>query len=146
MVAFDDDVFEVELSGETLDKTTFGDAKVGQSLNLERAMQLGDRLGGHLVSGHVDGVGEVISVADVGEMKEFKVRVPAELGKFFATKGSIVLDGVSLTTNLAEKDVVSLTIIPHTLAVTTIGSWAPGTRVHVEVDLIARYVERLLKE
>jgi len=134
--------FKVDVSRESLD-CTVGLEAPGE-LNLEKALCLNDRLGGHLVSGHVDGVGEVVRFEPVGESHELVIRAPAELAKFIARKGSITVDGVSLTTNRVDGAEFSINLIPHTVAVTTLKRLQAGTRVNLEVDLIARYVERML--
>jgi riboflavin synthase len=134
--------FEVDVSQETLD-CTVGLAAPGE-VNLEKALRLADRLGGHLVTGHVDGVGEVLRFEPVGESWRLVVRAPAPLAKYVARKGSVALEGVSLTVNRVDADRFEINLIPHTLAVTTLGGLAPGRRVNLEVDLLARYAERLL--
>jgi riboflavin synthase len=131
-----------DVSRETLDCTT-GLAHPG-NVNLETSLALGDKLGGHLVTGHVDDVGEVLAVEPAGESVLLRLRAPAGLAKYVARKGSICVDGVSLTVNRVEGDVFEINLIPHTLAVTTLSRLAPGARVNLEVDLIARYVERML--
>jgi riboflavin synthase len=131
-----------DVSRETLDCTT-GLAHPG-NVNLETSLALGDKLGGHLVTGHVDGVGEVLAVEPAGESVLLRLRAPAGLAKYVARKGSICVDGVSLTVNRVEGDVFEINLIPHTLAVTTLSRLAPGARVNLEVDLIARYVERMM--
>jgi riboflavin synthase len=137
--------FAVSASAETLARTTLGGWKTGTRINLERALRASDELGGHLVSGHVDGTGEIVSVKPEGDSKRFRFRVPAELARFIAPKGSIALDGTSLTVNEVEGDVFGVNLIPHTLAVTTWGAAKPGDPVNVEIDLLARYVARLLE-
>ncbi|MGE4526928.1 MAG: riboflavin synthase [Rhodospirillaceae bacterium] len=137
--------FAVQASGETLSKTTLAEWKVGSRINLERALKVGDELGGHIVSGHVDGVGSVVSVRDDGESKRFTFRVPAALKNFMAPKGSVAVDGVSLTVNEVEGDTFGVNIIPHTQQVTLFGGYAPGTKVNLEIDMLARYVARLLE-
>lgn len=144
VVEHDTRTFAMDLSPETLDRTTLGTLVEGARVNLERALLVTDRLGGHLVSGHVDGVGEIVEVRALGEMSDVRLRVPDELGRYVAEKGSITVDGVSLTVNAVEGALTSLLLIPHTRQVTTLGELAPGRRVNVEVDLVARYVERLL--
>lgn len=138
--------FTVDVSRESLSKTV-GLHAPGE-VNLETALALGDKLGGHLVSGHVDGVGEVLRFAPVGESWELVVRAPRELAKYFACKGSVAVDGVSLTVNRVTDTAagceLAINLIPHTIEVTTLKRLAPGTRVNLEVDLIARYVERML--
>ena len=132
----------VEVSGETLSKTTLGDWTEGRHVNLERAARLGDELGGHIVSGHVDGVGEVVSVGVEGGSHRIAIRVPRPLHRYIAPKGSITVEGVSLTVNEVEDDVFGVNIIPHTWEVTTLGGLAPGSRVNLEIDMLARYLAR----
>ena len=136
-------LFGVQASAETLSKTTLGRWRVGTRVNLERALKVGDELGGHLMSGHVDGVGQIISILPEGDSRRFKFRVADELAKFIAPKGSIALDGTSLTVNEVEGPVFGVNLIPHTLSVTTWGDAKPGGAVNVEVDTLARYVARL---
>lgn len=135
--------FDVEVSTESLAATTASTWREGTRLNLERALRLGEELGGHMVSGHVDGTATVIARADDADMAEFRFRVPAGLERFIAVKGSVALDGTSLTVNRVQGDCFSVMVIPHTQAVTTWGAAAVGDRVNLEVDLIARYVDRL---
>jgi len=113
-------------------------------VNLETSLALGDKLGGHLVTGHVDGLGEVVAFEPAGESKRLRLRVPQELARYVARKGSITVDGVSLTVNRVEAEVFEVNVIPHTLAVTTLSRLAAGAKVNLEVDLIARYVERMV--
>lgn len=134
--------FAVEVSGETLSLTTLGDWTEGRRINLERAAKVGDELGGHIVSGHVDGVGEVISVAEEGGSHRVQVRVPKPLHRFIAPKGSITVEGVSLTVNEVEDDVFGVNLIPHTWEITTLGGLKPGSRVNLEIDMLARYLAR----
>jgi riboflavin synthase len=134
--------FAVEVSGETLSKTTLGDWRKGARVNLERAARVGDELGGHIVSGHVDGVGEVVSVAAEGGSHRVRIRAPRPLHRYIAAKGSITVDGVSLTVNEVEDDVFGVNLIPHTWDVTTLGALAPGARVNLEIDMLARYLAR----
>lgn len=137
--------YQVDVSRETLDCTVGLDGAGGAGeLNLEKALRLSDRLGGHLVAGHVDGVGEVIRLAPVGESHELVIRAPQELAKTIASKGSITVNGVSLTTNRITNADFSINLIPHTMAMTTLHHLRVGSRVNLEVDLIARYVERIL--
>lgn len=136
--------FWADVSGETLTRTNMGRLKLGDSVNLEKALTPTTRLGGHLVSGHVDGVGEVIERFDDGRSVKFRIRVPDELAKYIAEKGSICVDGISLTVNAVDGAIFDLNIVPHTLQETTMAGFKPGTRVHLEVDLIARYLERML--
>jgi riboflavin synthase len=134
--------FAVEVSGETLAKTTLGAWAAGDLVNLERAAKLGDELGGHIVSGHVDGVGEVMSVTPEGGSRRLRIRAPAPLHRFIAPKGSIAVEGVSLTVNEVEGDTFGVNIIPHTWEVTTLGRLKAGARVNLEIDVLARYVAR----
>lgn len=136
------DWFAVEVSAETLARTTLGDWQEGAAVNLERAARVGDELGGHLVSGHVDGVGEVVAVAPVGGSWRVAFRAPLPLHRFIAAKGSITVDGVSLTVNAVEDDRFEVNLIPHTREVTTLGELRPGSRVNLEIDLLARYLAR----
>lgn len=135
--------FVVDVSRETLD-CTVGLDRPGAKVNLEKALRLSDRLGGHLVSGHVDGVGEVVAFSDVGESWRLVVRAPHDLAKYIAKKGSITINGVSLTVNQVAGDDFEVNLIPHTLQVTTLHELKPGAQVNLEIDLIARYVERML--
>jgi riboflavin synthase len=139
------DWFAVQASAETLGISTLSGWKVGSRMNLERALKVGDELGGHIVSGHVDGVGEVVSVRDDGESRRFVFRVPAALKNFMAPKGSVAVDGVSLTVNEVAGDTFGVNIIPHTQQVTLFGGYAPGVKVNLEIDMLARYVARLLE-
>lgn len=134
--------FAVEVSGETLSLTTLGDWKEGRPVNLERAARVGDELGGHIVSGHVDGIGEVISITSEGGSHRVQVRVPRPLHRFIAPKGSITIEGVSLTVNEVQDDVFGVNLIPHTWDVTTLGSLRVGSRVNLEIDMLARYLAR----
>lgn len=134
--------FCVDVSPETLSCTIGLDAP--GPINLEKALRLADRLGGHLVSGHVDGVGEVLRFDPVGDNRLLEIRAPAELARYIARKGSITVNGVSLTTNTVKGAVFSINLIPHTLEATTLGSLQAGRKVNLEIDLIARYVERML--
>jgi riboflavin synthase len=134
--------FEVDASAETLARTTLGRLAPGSPVHLERALRAGDRLGGHLVTGHVDGVGALIERRPVGEATWMALRVPGELARFVAEKGSIAIDGVSLTVNSVNGDRLELILIPHTLSKTKLGALNPGDPFNVEVDLVARYVAR----
>ena len=136
--------FTVDVSNETLSKTTLGDWSPGRRINLERSLRAGDELGGHLVSGHVDGVARIVSVQPSGFSKVFEVRSPHALAKYLAPKGSVALDGVSLTVNEVSGSLFTINIIPTTLEVTTWGERQEGDDLNMEVDLIARYVARLL--
>ena len=134
--------FAVEVSGETLSRTTLGELKEGDRVNLERAAKLGDEMGGHIVSGHVDGVGEVVSIDPEGGSHRVRIRVPRPLHRVIAPKGSITVEGVSLTVNEVEDDVFGVNIIPHTWEVTTLGELKPGAKVNLEIDMLARYLAR----
>ncbi len=142
VVEHDARTFAMDVSQETLD-CTVGLAP-GAKLNLEKALRASDRLGGHLVTGHVDGVGEVLSVEPVGGNRKLVFRVPAALSKYIARKGSVTVNGVSLTVNTSGTDTFAVNLIPQTLAVTNLGALAAGHPVNIEIDLIARYVERML--
>ena len=137
------DWFAIQASAETLSKTTLGDWATGTRINLERALKIGDELGGHIVSGHVDGLGEIVSITPEGDSQRFRFRVPHELARFIAPKGSVAIDGTSLTVNEVEGNVFGVNIIPHTQAVTTWGTMTVGQRVNIEIDMLARYVARL---
>jgi len=139
-----DDWFAVQASAETLACSTLGGWRAGTRINLERALKAGDELGGHLVSGHVDGVGEIVERRPEGDSQRFSFRVPEALAVAIASKGSIALDGVSLTVNETQANQFGVNIIPHTLAQTTLGAAKLGDRVNVEIDMLARYVARLL--
>ena len=136
--------YAIEVSGESLSKTTLGAWRVGTQINLERAMCLGDELGGHMVSGHVDGVGEVTQRENDGDSVRFRFRAPENLAKYLAPKGSITIDGVSLTVNEVEGAEFGINVIPHTQDATTIGALGVGDKVNLEIDMLARYVARLL--
>ena len=138
--------FAVDVSVESLDLTTIGGWQVGSSINLEKAMQAGDRFGGHMVSGHVDGLGEVVSRHSDARSERFRLRAPAELARYIAPKGSITIDGTSLTVNVVDGAEFEICIIPHTIDNTIIGTYQAGSAVNLEVDLVARYLERLLAE
>lgn len=143
VVALDGRLAQFDVSRETLNCTTGLDA-VGNEVNLEKALQLNDRLGGHMVTGHVDGVGEVVRFEPVGESHELVIRAPDSLAGYIARKGSITVNGVSLTVNRVEGTEFSINLIPHTVAVTNLKHLSAGSRVNLEIDLIARYVERML--
>ncbi len=144
VVALADGVADFHLSTETLDRTWLGQAQVGQPLNLEGALRAGEPLGGHLVQGHVDGVGAVVAAIDAAAGGDLVARVPADLQRYCVEKGSITLDGVSLTIAGMQGDTVHIAVIPHTAQVTTLGRKCAGDGLHVEVDVIAKYVERML--
>jgi len=136
--------FAVDVAAETLRVTTAGGWQRGTKLNLERSLRLGDELGGHLVSGHVDGIADLLNREDLPDMARLSLRAPAALSRFIAPKGSVALDGVSLTVNEVVGDAFSVLLIPHTLQVTTFGSLHAGARLNLEVDQMARYAARLL--
>ena len=135
--------FDVDAAAETLSMTTARDWTVGTKLNLERALKIGDELGGHIVAGHADGIATILARDDLPDMARFQLRTTRELARFIAPKGSVTLDGVSLTINSVDDVAFSVLIIPHTLNVTTLGGWRPGGDVNIEVDLMARYAARL---
>ncbi|MBS0561748.1 MAG: riboflavin synthase [Proteobacteria bacterium] len=137
------DWFAVEASAETLSLTTLGTWKVGSQVNLERSLRIGDELGGHLVSGHVDGLGEAVSATPENGSTRWRFRVPDRLARFIAAKGSVAVDGVSLTVNDVDRNEFGVNIIPHTASVTRFGSLRPGDPVNIEIDTLARYVARL---
>ena len=137
------DAFAVEVSAETLANTTLGWWQPGSRVNLERSLRMGDELGGHIVSGHVDGLAEVISQVPENGSVRWRFRVPPELARFIARKGSIAIDGVSLTVNDADQDSFGVNIIPHTVEVTGFATLKPGDFVNIEIDMLARYVARL---
>ncbi len=137
------DWFAADASAETLACTTLGRWRVGSRVNLERSLRVGDELGGHLVSGHVDGLGEALSATAENASTRWRFRVPAPLSRFIAVKGSVAVDGVSLTVNAVDGDTFGVNVIPHTAQVTGFGSLAPGDAVNIEIDMLARYVARL---
>lgn len=137
--------FAVDAAAETLAVTTVGNWHAGTKVNLERALKVGDELGGHIVAAHVDGVAEIIARENLTDMVRFAIRASAALAKFIAPKGSVALDGVSLTVNEVEGDTFSVLIIPHTLSATTLASWEQGTPINLEVDQMARYAARLIE-
>jgi riboflavin synthase len=137
--------FAVDVAAETLRVTTAGSWRRGTKINLERSLRLGDELGGHLVSGHVDGIADLVAREDLPDMARLSLRVPLALSRFIAQKGSVALDGVSLTVNEVEGDTFSVLLIPHTLKVTTFGGLRPGAPLNLEVDQMARYAARLLE-
>ena len=136
--------FYADISAETLSCTALSDLRTGDQVNLEKALTLSTPLGGHLVSGHVDGIAEVVALTEVGQSLRFTIALPRSLSKYIAPKGSVCIDGVSLTVNAVEGDSFEVNIIPHTLRETTLGAYTVGRRVNIEVDLVARYIERLL--
>ena len=143
MLEPDETGFSADLSAETLDKTSLGNRETGDSVNLELAMRASDRLGGHMVSGHVDGLATLVSRFEDGRSERFVFETDHSLARYIASKGSVCLDGVSLTVNDVDDNRFGICIIPHTLEVTTLGSLAEGEVVNLEVDLIARYLDRL---
>ncbi|HEX6834115.1 MAG TPA: riboflavin synthase [Rudaea sp.] len=142
-VEIDANTFAADVSNETLARTTLGALRAGDGVNLEKSLRLSDRLGGHLVSGHVDAVGSVIDVRDDARSQRWTIEVPAPLARYIAAKGSICVDGVSLTVNEVDANRFGVNLIPHTIEVTTFRDRRAGARVNIEVDLVARYVERL---
>lgn len=138
------DRFAADVSGETLALTNLGQLHEGSAVNLEKSLRLADRLGGHLVSGHVDGVAEVLESIPEGGAQRWAFRVPPALARYLARKGSIALDGTSLTINAVQGDRIEVTLIPHTLAHTSFSERRPGDAVNIEVDMVARYLERLM--
>jgi len=146
VAALDAASFHADVSGETLRVTTLGARKAGSRVNLEPALRAGDSLGGHWVSGHVDGIAEVLAVARDARSLRVEFAAPKPLARYIARKGSVTLDGVSLTVNEVDGLKFAVNLIPHTLEVTTLGALAAGTRVNLEIDLLARYVERLSTE
>ena len=139
----DNDGFYADVSNETLSRTTLGALRDGDRVNLEKSLRLSDRLGGHLVSGHVDGLGRVVSIEPDARSQRWRFEIPRELAKYIAAKGSVCIDGVSLTVNDVDANTFGVNLIPHTVAVTTFADKRVGDAVNIEVDLIARYVERL---
>jgi len=140
------DWFAVQASAETIDKTTLGHWTAGSPVNLERALKMGDEMGGHIVSGHVDGVARVTNIRPENDSLRYTFETPEHLSRFVASKGSVAIDGVSLTVNEVEGRTFGVNIIPHTQAVTTFGSYQPGSLVNMEIDMLARYVARLLEK
>ncbi|MDP2574085.1 riboflavin synthase [Vibrio penaeicida] len=145
VIEFNDHSYTADLSLETLNKTGFTQYQVGDKVNLEKAMLPTTRFGGHIVSGHVDGVGEIVERNQVGRSVEFWAQMPQEIGKYVAEKGSVTVDGISLTVNALRKNAFKLTIVPHTSSETTINDFQVGRKVNLEVDVLARYMERLLQ-
>ncbi|KAA2212674.1 riboflavin synthase [Teichococcus oryzae] len=143
VIALEADRFIVEVSAETLSKTTLGAWRQDSRINLERALRMGDEMGGHVVSGHVDGVAELLSATPENGSLRLWFRLPEGLAPFVAPKGSITIEGVSLTVNEVEGSGFGVNVIPHTASVTTLGDLRPGARVNIEIDMLARYVARL---
>ena len=139
--------FAVDVSGETIERTASDQWTRGRALNLERAMKLGDELGGHIVTGHVDGIATIVDVQPAGDSKRIAIRVPPDIAPFVATKGSVTVDGVSLTVNMvedaADASIFAINVIPHTQAMTTLGRLVPGQAVNIEIDVLARYLQRM---
>lgn len=145
-IEFEPNAFKADLSRETLSLTTAGQWQPGTAVNLEKALTAGQALGGHYVTGHVDGVGQVVGRHDDARSVRVEFEVPAELARYIARKGSVTVDGVSLTVNGASGTRFDVNLVPHTLEVTILGGYRPGSRVNLEVDIIARYLERLVAE
>ena len=143
VVALGEGWYDVEISAETVSKTNLGDWAVGHTVNLERALKVGDELGGHIVSGHVDGVAEIVAMTDEGDSTRVRFRAPSDLARFIAPKGSVALNGTSLTVNEVEGDEFGVNLISHTKEVTNWGQAKVGDRVNLEIDTLARYVARL---
>ena len=144
VVEFDTSSFRVDVSVETLKLTTLGEKQQQSTVNLEKALMVSDRLGGHIVTGHVDGVGEIVSREMLDDYVKYVVEAPADISRYIAKKGSICVDGISLTVNEVLDNRFELMIIPHTLSMTTLGDTSPGAKVNLEIDVVARYCERLL--
>jgi len=144
-VAMTDSSFTADVSRETLSLTSLGNLSTGSEVNLEKALTLQSRLGGHLVSGHVDGLGEVVARHNDGRSERFRIKAPDDLAKYIAAKGSITIDGVSLTVNKVDGSYFEINIVPHTIQETIISHYQPGTQINLEVDVIARYLERLVQ-
>jgi len=144
VIQLDNNSFSAEVSQETLNCSTFSQLEKGQSINLEKSLRLDQGINGHLVSGHVDGVGEVVSFYKEGESTRLKIKVKNDLSKYIAKKGSICINGVSLTVNSVEADIFDVNIVPHTLSVTTLGELIENSSVNIEIDIIARHVEQLI--
>lgn len=143
VVGLGDGWYDVDISAETVEKTNIGAWAIGKRVNLERALKVGDELGGHIVSGHVDGVAEVVSIVQEGDSTRVQLRAPGDLSRFIAPKGSVALNGTSLTVNEVQGDIFGINFIPHTKEVTTWGDVALGDAVNLEIDTLARYVARL---
>lgn len=145
VVSYQKDLFTLDVSAETLNRTTLGRKPPGSRFNLERAMRLGDRLGGHLVSGHVDGIGVLKNRYPEGRSWRLAFGMPPELARYVIAKGSIAINGISLTVNGCESEQFDVNIVPHTAQATTIGDWQTGTEVNLETDLIGKYVEKMVR-
>ena len=137
--------FAVDAAAETIALTTVRSWEQGTKINLERSLKMGDELGGHLVSGHVDGIAVVLEREDLTDQARFRLTVPPDLSRFIAKKGSVALDGVSLTVNDVDGNEFSVLVIPHTLQVTTVGEWRKDTQINLEIDVMARYAARLME-
>ncbi len=137
--------FQVDVSNETQSKTTLGDWRPGRRINLERSLRAGDELGGHIVTGHIDGVARILDIRPDGESRRFTLESPDDLARYIASKGSVALDGISLTVNDVDQDRFGINLIPHTLTHTTWGAKKPGDRVNLEIDVLARYVARAME-
>ena len=144
-VTFEHQIFEVDVSPETMAKTTLGQAKVGHRVNLEQALRFGDRLGGHLVSGHIDGIGVIRAKRPAANAVIFVFEIPESLARYVVAKGSIAVDGISLTVNACDRASFEVSIIPHTARVTTVGLKNVGDRVNIETDMIGKYIERFTR-
>ena len=144
VVSFDETSFSVDVSQETLKLTTLGDKSEGSEVNLEKALKVSDRLGGHIVTGHVDGIGIVVERDTLDDYVKYVVEAPVELSRYIAKKGSVCVDGISLTVNEVSDSRFELMIIPHTLTITTLGQTSVSSKVNLEIDIVARYCERLL--
>lgn len=144
VVEKDNNVYAVDVSQETLSKTTLGQWKIGAKINLETSLKIGDELGGHIVSGHVDGVATLISITAEGDSHRLVIDAPQDLARFIAPKGSVALDGISLTVNQVNDTQFGINIIPHTWNVTTLGEMTEGDKLNIEIDLMARYAARLM--
>ena len=138
------DWFAVDISGETEARTTLSKWQTGTKINLERSLRVGDELGGHIVSGHVDGIGEIKAITPVGDSRRIEISLPAPIAKLVATKGSVAVDGISMTVNGVTPDSFEVNVIPHTQQHTTLGGAKAGDKVNLEVDMLARYVQRLM--
>jgi riboflavin synthase len=145
VIEIDENWFATQVSAESLSKTVLGSWVVGTPVNLERALKMGDELGGHIVSGHVDDIGDVVVIVDEGDSKRISIKVPEHLKRFIAEKGSITIDGVSLTVNEVDNDIFGVNVIPHTQNVTTLGKLSIGDHVNLEIDMLSRYVARQLE-
>lgn len=144
-IALSDSSFTADVSRETLSLTSLGALSKGSKVNLEKALTLQTRLGGHMVSGHVDGLGEVVSRHNDGRSTRFKIKAPDELAKYIAAKGSITIDGISLTVNIVDGALFEINIVPHTIQETIVDAYQAGTKINLEVDVVARYLERLIQ-